>query len=162
MSLFLTGGWLPYNFALLSEAHPHQSALGRPVSPPSWASLPPPTPSLPSRCRRASGLSSLRHTAHFHWPSALHMVTCMSPCYSLNASHPLLPPLCPQLLSQFYSPSSSWEQPLPREGLSGSRTYQNFLLLSLIREMLIRFLSASIASPMSCFKVILLTIEPVL
>ena len=28
--------------------------------------------------------------------SILHMVMCVFPGYSLNSSHPLLPPLCPQ------------------------------------------------------------------
>ena len=40
------------------------------MSPPSWASLPPPTPSHPLSCRVALDLSSLCHTANFHWLSS--------------------------------------------------------------------------------------------
>ena len=49
-------------------------------------------------CHRAPDLSSL-HTANFHWLSTLHTVIYMLPCYSLNSSHPLLLPLCPQVCS---------------------------------------------------------------
>ena len=50
---------------------------------PSWTSLPPPTPSHPSRLLQSPGLLSLSHEANSHWLSILHMVMCMFPCYSL-------------------------------------------------------------------------------
>ena len=37
------------------------------MSAPSWASLPPPTPSHPSRLSQSPGLSSLGHAANPHW-----------------------------------------------------------------------------------------------
>ena len=50
---------------------------------PSWTSLPPPTPSHPSRLLQSPGLLSLSHEANSHWLSILHMAMCMFPCYSL-------------------------------------------------------------------------------
>ena len=47
------------------------------MSPPSWTSLPPPTPSHPSRLLQSPGLISLSHTAISHWISILHMVMYM-------------------------------------------------------------------------------------
>ena len=51
----------------------------------------------PLGCHRALDLSSLLHTANSHWLSVLYMVMYMFQCYSLNSSHPLLAPLCPQV-----------------------------------------------------------------
>ena len=48
-----------------------------------------------SRLSQSNGLSSLRHIVNFHLLSILHVLVCMFPCYSLNLSHPLFPPLCP-------------------------------------------------------------------
>ena len=42
--------------------------------PPTWTSVPSPSPSHPSRLLLSPGLSSLRHTANSHWLSILHMV----------------------------------------------------------------------------------------
>ena len=70
------------------------------ISPPSWTSLPPSTPSHPSRLSQSTGLRSLCYTGSSHLLSILHMVMYIFPCYSLNLSHPLLPPLC----AQFFSP----------------------------------------------------------
>ena len=53
------------------------------MSPPSGTSLPPPTPSHPSRFSHRPGLSSLIHTANFHWLFLLHMLMYVFPCYSL-------------------------------------------------------------------------------
>ena len=59
----------------------------------------PPTPSTPLGCHRALGLSCLGYRAPSHWQSLLHMVMEMFQCSCLNASHPLLPQLCPQVSS---------------------------------------------------------------
>ena len=69
------------------------------MSPPSWTSLPSPTPSHPARLSQSPGLSSLCHTAHSHWLSRSHVIMYMFPCYSLNSSHPLLPLLGPRVCS---------------------------------------------------------------
>ena len=61
--------------------------------------LPPPIPSHPARLSQSTSLSSLYHTANSHRLFVLHVVTCMFPCSSLSASHPLLPSLCPQFCS---------------------------------------------------------------
>ena len=66
---------------------------------PSWTSLPSPTPSHPSRLSQRSDLISVHNTANSHWLSVLHMIIYMFQCSSLNSSHPLLPPLCPQVCS---------------------------------------------------------------
>ena len=44
------------------------------MSPPSWTSVPPPTPSHTTRLSQSPGLSSWSHTANSHWLSILHMV----------------------------------------------------------------------------------------
>ena len=67
LNLFLIGGWLLYNVVLFSATHQHESAIGLHMSPPSWASLPPPSPSHPSRLSQSPGLSSLHHTANSPW-----------------------------------------------------------------------------------------------
>ena len=51
------------------------------------------------RLSQSTSLSSLSHTANSHWLSVLHMVVYILLCSSLHLSHPLLPPLCPQLCS---------------------------------------------------------------
>ena len=59
---------------LVSSIHQHELAIGTHMSPPSWTSLPPHTPSHPSRVSQSLGLSSLNHTANSHWLSVLHIV----------------------------------------------------------------------------------------
>ena len=54
---------LLYNIVLASAIRQHEPAIGICMHPPSWASLPPPTPSHPSRLSQSAGLSSLSHTA---------------------------------------------------------------------------------------------------
>ena len=63
-----------YRIVLVSAKHQHKSAIGIHLSPPSWISLPPPSPSHPTRLLQIPGLSSLSHTANSHWLSILHMV----------------------------------------------------------------------------------------
>ena len=70
---------------LVSAKHQHESAIGIPMSLPSWTSLSPPSPSHASRLLKS-------HTANSHWLPILHMVMYMFPCYSLQTPHPLLPP----------------------------------------------------------------------
>ena len=94
-NLFLIEGKLLHNIVLASAIHQDESAIGMHVSPPSLTSLPPPTP---LGCQ-SPGLSSLSHTANFHWLSVLHMVVYTLPCYSLHLSHPLLPPPWPVSIS---------------------------------------------------------------
>ena len=65
------------------------------ATPPSKASLPPPTLSHPFGLSQSPGWSSRSHTADPHWLCVLQMVACMCPCYSLHSSHPLCPEVCP-------------------------------------------------------------------
>ena len=64
--------------------HQHESIIGIHMLPPSWISLPLPTPSHPSRLSQSPSLSSLLLFSNFHWLSILHMVMCMFPWYSMN------------------------------------------------------------------------------
>ena len=63
-----------YRIFLFSVKHQHGSAIGIHMSPPSWTSLPSPSPSYLSRLIQSPSLSSLRHTANSHRLSILHMV----------------------------------------------------------------------------------------
>ena len=71
-----------------------ESAICIHVSPPSWASLPPPSPSHPSRSLQSNKLSFLCHTTAFHW---LLLYTWkyiyIYQCYSLYLFHSPLHPL---------------------------------------------------------------------
>ena len=64
------------------------------MSPPSQTSLPPATPSHPSRLSQSTRSSFLCYTAASHQLSVLHTVMYMFQCYSLNLSYPLLSLLC--------------------------------------------------------------------
>ena len=86
---FLIEGKLLPNIVLASAIHQHESAVGIHVSPPSWSSLQPLTPSHPSRLLLSPGLSSLSHTAYSRRLSVLHMVVYMLPCHSLHSSRHL-------------------------------------------------------------------------
>ena len=59
-------------------------------SPPFWTSLPSASPSHSSGLTQSPCLSFPSHTANSRWLSISHMVMSVS-CYSLHASHPLLP-----------------------------------------------------------------------
>ena len=61
------------------------------VSPPSWTSAPPPTPSHSCRWLQSSDLSSLIHRANSHWLSFSHMVVCVFPFVPPSPSSPPLP-----------------------------------------------------------------------
>ena len=56
---------------LVSAIQQYESAIGIHMSPPSWTSLPPPTPSHPSRLSQNTGLSCLCYTATSHQLSVL-------------------------------------------------------------------------------------------
>ena len=72
-----------------------------PLPAPEPASHPLPTP--PLGCHRAvTGPSSVCLPAGSHLLSVLRVVMCLFPGWSLNSSHPLLPPLCPQVCSTLY------------------------------------------------------------
>ena len=73
-----------YSIVWVSAKYQHESALGIHISPLSWISLSPPSPSHCSRLLQRPSLSFLSHTANFHWLSVLHMVS-MFPGYSLHA-----------------------------------------------------------------------------
>ena len=62
----------------------HESPIGIHMSPPSWTSLPSPTPSHPSSLLQSPALSSLRHAADAHRVSVLSMVVCVFPGYSVH------------------------------------------------------------------------------
>ena len=75
--LFLMERSLLANIVLVSAIYQHESAIGIHMSSPSWNSLLPLIPSHPSRLSQSPSLSSLSHTANFHWLSVLHMVVYM-------------------------------------------------------------------------------------
>ena len=54
---FLIEGWLLYRILLFSVKPQHESAIGIHVSPPSWTSLPSPSPSHPSRLMQSPCLN---------------------------------------------------------------------------------------------------------
>ena len=87
-----------YTIVLVSAIHQYESAIGKNMSLPSGPFLPSPTPSQPSRLSGSTGLSSLHHT-NSHQRSILLIVMYMFPCYSLNLSCLLLPPLGPEVHS---------------------------------------------------------------
>ena len=76
-------------------------SIGICISPPSWASLPLPTPSHPSRLSQNPGFEFPASYIYSKFPLAtyLPMVMYMLQCYSLNLSHPLLPPPHPYVCS---------------------------------------------------------------
>lgn len=74
----------------------HGSAIGWPLSPPTWSSLSPPAPPHPSRLFRSPRLSSLSCTSNAHW---LHILN------SLTHSHWLCSLRMAMYGSMFLSPS---------------------------------------------------------
>ena len=91
INLFLIGGYLLYYIVLVSAIYQHESAVGIYMSSPSRTSLPPPTPSHPSRLSQSTGLTSLCPTVNFH---CLSNFTCANMYVSM-------------LLSQFIPPAPS-------------------------------------------------------
>ena len=67
-----------YIVVLIYAIHQHESAIDIHMSPPSWASVPPPTLSYPSRLSQGTSLSSPSHTVNSHWLFILHIV--VFPC----------------------------------------------------------------------------------
>ena len=91
-----------YGVVMVSATHMHTygSAIGIPMSPPSWTSLLPRTPPHPSRSSQSAGLRSLYHTASSHWLAVLHVAVYMFPSvYCLHSSHTFSPRLCAQVCS---------------------------------------------------------------
>ena len=56
----------------------------------------PPSPSNPSRSSQSDRLGSPCYITVSHQLSNLHMIVYICQCYSLDSSHPLLSPLCPE------------------------------------------------------------------
>ena len=82
--------FLPYN-SIISHKY---------TNVPSFLNLLPtayPITSHPSTLSQSTGLSSLHYATTSHQPFILPMTMYMCQCYSLNSSHLLLPPLCPQV-----------------------------------------------------------------
>ena len=77
LNIFFIGRELLYSMVLVTVIHQHESATGIYMSPPSWASLPGPSPSHPSRLSRSTWLCSLCHTENFPWVPILHTVMHM-------------------------------------------------------------------------------------
>ena len=92
-----------YDIVLVSAIHHHGSAMGVRMSLPCWASLPPPSPSRPSRLSQSLGLSSLSHPANPRWLSILHMLVYVSMLFRLHLSHPLLPTPAPTMSVSLFS-----------------------------------------------------------
>ena len=77
-----------YSIVFVSIKHQHESAIGLLMCPPSWTSIPPPSPSHPSRRLLPSpSLNSLSYTANFHWLSILYMVMNLD-CKEIQPVHP--------------------------------------------------------------------------
>ena len=67
------------------------------MSPPSWAFLPLPNPSHPSRLSQSTGIELPESYGKCPLLSILHTVANNFQHYSLNSSLPLFRPLCPQV-----------------------------------------------------------------
>ena len=81
---------------LVSAIHQHESSTGIQRFSPSWIPLPPPTP---LDWHRAPGWAP-RVVQQLHTSYLFYMWWCvLFQCYPLNASHPLLPLLCPFVCS---------------------------------------------------------------
>ena len=88
--LFLIEGWLLYSIVLVSTKHQHKSAIGLPMSPPTTASLPPLSPSHPSRLLLSPSLSSLSHT-NSRWLSLIYGNVCFHVTCSIIPPFPSSP-----------------------------------------------------------------------
>ena len=73
-----------YNIMLASAIKQCESIISIHMSPLSGVSLPPLTPSHPSRLSQSTRLNTLCHTASSHKLSIVYVVMCMSQCYSFN------------------------------------------------------------------------------
>ena len=80
------------------------------MSPPSGTPLPPPTLPHRSRLLQSTGWAPCV-TAASHQLSILHMVMDIFQCYSLNACHSFVPPLCTQVhIEYLYFRVAFWTQ----------------------------------------------------
>ena len=77
---------------LVSAIQQGDSAICMHISPPSWTSLPTPHPSPLGQHRASVEFPMLYIALICKYLFILHMVMYMFQCYSLNSSHPLLPP----------------------------------------------------------------------
>ena len=92
------------NIVFVSAIHQHESATGKHMFPPSWASLPPPTPSHPSRLSTEYWVWAPRVIQQIPADYLVYVWWCMFLCDSLSLPHPLLPPPCPPVYSLSVSP----------------------------------------------------------
>ena len=72
-----------YRIVLFSVKPQHESAIGIPMSPPSWTSFPSPSPSHPSRLITGPCLSFLKHNSKF--PLAVYF-TCGNVIFHVTLS----------------------------------------------------------------------------
>ena len=66
---------------------------------PSWAPLPPPSPSHPSGSSQCTSPEHLSHASNLDWWSVSHMIIYMFQCYSFKSSHPRPLPQSPIVCS---------------------------------------------------------------
>ena len=78
-----TSTWISHRYTCLLPLEPSSNLPLHPIS----------------RLSQSTYLSSMHHTANFHWLSFSHMVICIFPYDCLSSSHPLLSPLCLQVYS---------------------------------------------------------------
>jgi len=76
-----------------------ESAVSWHTSPSLWSLFPTTPPSQPSGSSQGTELSSLRYAAASPQLPISHTAAYIRQCSSLGSSHPLLPPLCPQIHS---------------------------------------------------------------
>ena len=109
------GGWLFYRILLFSAKYQHESATGIHMSPPSWTSLPSPSPSHPSRLLQSPCLSSLSHTANPRWHPVVYTYGDVSLHGTLSTHLTLAsPPRC-CCVCRSHSSILAWEIPWTEE-----------------------------------------------
>ena len=105
MYLFWIGGSLLYNVVFVSAKPQHESAIGIPMSPPSWTCLPAPSPSHHSRLSQSPRLSScVLHQIPTGWLAYAWQCICFSASLSIHPSLSFLPCVRKSALRVWVSP----------------------------------------------------------